>query len=217
MVDARAQVATVGSDRLQRVEHREHQLWKVSRATVGEPLLGELPNALIGVELGGVGGEPLEVQPLGASAQLLHQLATMRTAAVPEHEDVASDLLQQLSQEVASLELPDVLGVELEVKVQTLAAGRHRDARDDGDPIPTVEVMHRGRLPHGCPGAGDGRGQLEARFVGKDEVGTQPLGVFFTLGHSCRRKRRISVWLRSRAFFCGFWWLHPSEWSSLPT
>jgi hypothetical protein len=48
-------------------------------------------------------------------------------------------------------------------------------------------------------------------------VGTQPRGVFFSRGHSCRTKRRIALSSRSRARFCGFWWLHPSRCISRPT
>ena len=46
-----------------------------------------------------------------------------------------ADLPEQSSQEVAGLELSDVLRVELNVQVEALVAGRHRDPRDDGQPV----------------------------------------------------------------------------------
>ena len=187
------------------------------RLPIRESLLGQLPDSFVGIELRRVGGEALQVNPLGVSAKLTHELAAMGICAVPQDDDVAWDLPEQLSQEVAGLQLSDVLRVELKVKVQALAAGRNRDRRDGGDPVASIEVMNRGRLADGSPGAGDRGGQLEAGFVGEDEVGTQPPGVFFTRGQSSRMKRRISALLRSSAFFCGFWWLHPRACRSLPT
>lgn len=184
---------------------------------IRESLLGQLPDPFIGVELRRIRREPLQVEPRGASAQLTDELASMRISAVPQDDDVPRDLAEQLSQEVAGLELSDVLRVELKVKVETLAPGRNRDPRNGGDPVASIEVMNCRRLADGSPGASDRGGQLEAGFVGEDEVGTQPPGVFFTRGQSSLMKRRISALLRSSAFFCGFWWLHPRACRSLPT
>ena len=217
MGNAPSEVATIGANGFQGFDHGDHQFREIMSLAIRESLLGQLPDPLVGVELRRIGREALQVNPLGASAELTNELATMGISAVPQDEDVTRDLPEQLSQEVAGLKLSDVLRVELKVKVQALAAGRNRDPRDGGDPVASIEVMNRGRLAHGSPSAGDRRSQLEAGFVGEDEVGTQPLGVFFTRGQSSRMKRRISALLRSSAFFCGFWWLHPKACRSLPT
>ena len=217
MGNAASEVAPVGANGLQGIDHGDHQLREIMRLAIRESLLGQLPHALVRIELRRIGREALQVKPRGAGAQLTDELAAMGIAAVPQDDDVPADLPEQLSQEVAGLQLSDVLRVELKVQVEALAAGRHRDPRDDGEPVAAIDVMHRGRLAHGGPGGGDRRGQLEARFVGEDEVGTQPFGVFFTRGQSSRIKRRMSALLRSSACFCGFWWLHPSACRSLPT
>lgn len=57
---------------------------------------------------------------------------------IPENEDVASEVSEQLSQEVARLQLSDVLGVELKIEVQPLAAGRTRDPRNGRDAVPST-------------------------------------------------------------------------------
>jgi len=215
--DAPSEIATVAANGFQGFDHGDHQLREIVSLAIREPLLGQLPDSLVGVELRSVGREALQVEPRAASAKLTYELASMGISAVPQDDDVPWELPEQASQEVAGLELSDVFCVELKVKVEALAAGRNRDPRDDGDPVTSIEVMNRGRLAHGSPGAGDRRGQLEAGFVGEDEVGTQPPGVFFTRGQSSRMKRRISALLRSSAFFCGFWWLHPRACRSLPT
>ncbi len=217
MGDAPSEVATVGANGLHGLDHGDHQLREIMRLAIRESLLRQLPDSLVGVELRRIGREALKVNSLGTRAKLAYELSSMGISAVPQDDDVTRKLPEQLSQEVAGLELSDVFRVELKVKVEVLAAGRHRDPRDGGDPVASIDVTNRGRLAYGSPGAGDRGSQLKARFVGKDEVGTQPPGVFFTRGQSSRMKRRISALLRSSAFFCGFWWLHPRACRSLPT
>ena len=209
MGDAPPEVATVGAKGLQGFDQGDHQLREIVSLAIRETLLGELPDSLVGVELRRIGRKALQVNPCGPSAELPYELPSVGIAAVPQDEDVTGDLPEERSQEVSGLELSDVLRVKLEVKIETLAEGRNRDPRDDGDPVASIEVMNRGRLSHGSPGACDRGSQLKARFVGEDEVGTQPLGVFFTRGQSSWMKRRSSALLRSSAFFCGFWWLQP--------
>lgn len=209
MGDAPAEVATVAANRLQGFDQGDHQFREIVSLAIREALLGQPPDSLVGVELRRVGRKALQVNPPRPSAELPYEPPSMRIPTVPQDEDVTRDLPEQRSQEVAGLELSDVLRVELKVKVEALAAGRNRDSRDDGDPVASIEVMNRGRLADRSPGARDRGGQLEARLVGEDEVGTQPLGVFFTRGQSFWMKWRISALLRSSAFFCGFWWLHP--------
>ncbi len=217
MGDAASEVLGIGSDLCEGVQQGEHQIMAISRAAVGQALFGQFPDSLVGVVFRRVGGEALEVQPPGAAAQVADEPAAVGVAAVPQDDDVAGHMAQQLAQEIARLELPDVLQVELEVKVQALTCGADRDARDGRNPVAPIEVVNCRRLAHGGPGPGNGGSQLETRFVDKDEMGAQPFGVFFTLGHSCRTKRRISASLRSSAFFCGFWWLQPKECRTLPT
>jgi len=94
--------------------------------------------------------------------------------------------------------------MELEVEVEAPSSGTDRDRRDGGDTIAPVEMLDDRSLANRRPGLRDRRCQEEARFVGKDDMGTQPSGVFFTRGQSFRTKRRITPSWRSKARFCGF-------------
>lgn len=217
MGQAASKILSVGANRPQRVEDGVQQSRQIATLTVGEPLLCQLPDSLVRIEFRRVGREALQMETLGAGTDLANKQATMGIGAVPKNEDVALEVSEQLPQEVSRLQLSDVLGVELEVEIQPLAGGRDRDPRDGRDAVTSIEVMDRRRFADRSPGGGDGGCQLESRLIDEDEVGTQPLGVFFTAGQSRRRKWRISAWLRSSAFLCGFWWLHPSECRSLPT
>lgn len=217
MGDAAAQVLAAGADGLEGIEQREHQVVAIAGPSVGEFLLGQLPDAFVGVELRGICREAFQAQPLGSATEILDQSASVGAATVPEDDHVAAQVLEQMAQEIAGLCLLDVLLVELKVEVQAPAFGGDRNARDRRDPVTTVEVAQDRRLANGSPALGNGGGQQEARFVGENEVGTQPRSVFFTLGQSSRMKRRILASSRSSAFFCAFWWLHPKPCRSRPT
>ncbi len=107
--------------------------------------------------------------------------------------------------------------MHLKVEVRATPHGADRDRGDDRDSIAAIDVADDRRPTQRGPCLRDRRRQEEARFVGEDEVGSQPRGVFFSRGHSCRTNRRMAVSSRSRARFCGFWWLHPSRCISRPT
>jgi hypothetical protein len=139
-----------------------------------------------------------------AASEVSDESAGVGWAPVPEQVDVATQVPQEMAQEVEGLLLSYVLEVELEEEVEVVAVRAEADRRDRGDTIAPVEVMHDRSLAHRCPSPGDRRCQEEARFVGKDEVGTQPSGVFFTRGQSFSTKRRIAPSSRSKARFWGF-------------
>jgi hypothetical protein len=215
--DAAPEVAVVSLDQEERVGEVTFELDDVAWTPIRESLLCELPDALVRVELGCIGWKPNEVQPANPSAELSDQVALVRVASVPEQEHVTSQMAEQVAQEAADLRLLDVLLVQLEVEVGSPQHRAERDRGDGRDPIATIEVADDRRPAHRSPGLRDRRRQEEARFVGEDEVGTQPRGVFFSLGHSCRTKRRMAVSSRSRARLRGFWWLQPSRCISRPT
>lgn len=217
MRDAAAEVGAVSADAGQRAVDRTEQSRQVATAPVRESLFGELPDALVRIEFGRIRRESVQMQSARSGAELANEPATMRVAAVPDDEEMTGDRPQQGAQEVSCLLLANVVGVELKVEVQALPNRRDRYPGDGRDAIPSIEAPHRRCLAHRGPGRNDGGSQLEARFVDEDEVGTQPLGVFFTAGQSSRTKRRISAASRSSASFCGRWWLQPSECRSLPT
>lgn len=217
MGDATAQVLAVGADGLEGIEEGEPQLVAVVRGSVRKPLFCELPDTFVGVELRGVGGQSDKVEPSGSAAELLNEASAVRSATIPEDEDVATEMPEQVAQEVTGFQLADVVVVELEEKIQAPAPGGDGDARDRRDPVAPIEVVHQRRLSHRSPGLGDGRGQEEPRFIGENEVGAQPGDVFFTRGQSSRKNLPMLFSSLSRARLLGFWWLQPGLCISRPT
>lgn len=205
------------SDALQRVEHVTEQIEHVVGAPIRERALRQRPHALVGIQLGRVRGEVLDVQAPMAAAERAERLAVVDGGVVEQDDHVPTQVAQQVAEEGADLPVPDVVEVEVEVKAEPLPDGAHRDAGDRRDLVAAVAVaMDRGlaaRSPR-LQNVGD---QEEARFVREDEVGAQPRGFFFTRGHRVRFQRSIAASSRSTARRSGFWWLQPSWRIKRPT
>jgi len=184
---------------------------------VGEPLLRELPDAFIGVELGGVAGEAIEVEAGEGATQRTDRISLVNGSVVPYEDDRSSKMAKQISKEGADLGVLDVLDVEGVVQAETSPARAHRDAGDDRDSIAPLPVVEQGRLAPGRPGLAHARNQEEARLVDEDQVGTQPRGFFLMRGHSSRFQRSIASSFRSKARRSGFWCVKPRACSRRPT
>jgi len=190
---------------------------KVFGLAVGQVRLADPPHALVGVEFGSVGGQWNDMQARVARAQSAHRFAAVGGDVVPEQEEGAAQMTQQVADEAADVAAPDIVVVELVVEPQAVTPGTDGDRRDGRDPVVPVAVAQAGRLPTRRPGPAHGGNQEEARFVGEDEVGAQPPGVFFTWGHTSRFQRSMARSLRSRARRSGFWGLQPRACRRRPT
>ena len=110
-----------------------------------------------------------------------------------------------MAEKLADFQLADIVEPELVVQVQAVALGADGDSRDDGDLVATIAVAMDGRLAAGRPGLDYVGDQEESGFVGKDEVGAQPCGVFFSRGQSFCFQRSMASSSRSAARRSGFW------------
>jgi len=67
------------------------------------------------------------------------------------------------------------------------------DTGDRGDAVMTVPMVQDWCLTDWAPCLPDSRNQEETAFVGEDDVGCQPCGVFFTAGQTIRFRCLISA------------------------
>lgn len=152
----------------------------------------------------------LDVQPAVLPEKFCQRCSVVGGGIVQENDQRAAQMAQQAAQEQANLLLPDIVEVELVVQTQALSSGAHRDARNDRDFVsPSLAMIVNRRAPLRGPGPGHIRNQEEARFVGEDEVGAQPRGVFFIRGQSCFFHRAMASSSLSRARRSGFCGLQP--------
>lgn len=146
----------------------------------------------------------LDVKTGMAALKFRQRYSVVSLRVVQDCDHRAAQVPQYIAKEHANLIVSNIVEVELVEKPQALALGADGDSRDDGDFVPAVTVpMHRS-LASRRPGLDHIGDQQESGFVGKDDVGAQPSGVFFTRGHSFCFQRSISCSFRSTARFSGF-------------
>lgn len=209
--DAGPQVTLGGAEAPEGGAHVAGQDEQVVRPAVGQDSLGELPDVLVRVQLGGVGRKVLDAEAPEAAAQSLDQGSAMDLDAIPEHDEGAAKVAEQLAHERADVgRLEVVARMAPEVESAVVAARAERDGREDRDPVVPLPVAQRGRVALRCPGAAHRRRQEEAALVEEDEVGAQPCGVFFTRGQSWAFHRAMASSSRSSALRSGFWELQPN-------
>ena len=181
------------------------QFVEIIRPPVREASFGQAPHRFVRIELGGIGREVREVQAREPAADVADRVASVNPTLVPEHDDWAAQVAQEVAEELAHVRGGEVLLAE-EAPVQTEPAAHraHRQAGDHRDFVPLIAVTDDRRLAPGRPRLVDAGDQQEPRLVDEDEMGAQPPGVFFTRGHSTRVQRSIAASSRSRARVSGF-------------
>lgn len=187
------------------------------RPPVGERALGQLPDALIGVELRGIAGEAVEVEPRIAGLESPDRVAAVDRAVVPDDDHGAAQMAKEIAEEGAHLGVLDVLRREQEVQAAAPATRTDRQTRDHRDAIASLAVAQERGLASRRPGAPHARDQEEPRLVDEDEVGAQPRGFFLMRGQVWRFQCSIRSSLRSSARRSGFCTLQPSACRSRPT
>src|SRR6266581_968911 len=152
---------------------------EVPRCAVGHRPLEMGPDELVGVELRGVAGEAYRLQAWVSRQVVAYQDRPVRLVPVPQQNDRAANLLEELAQELNHLGRPDVLvGVEAGVEADPPAAGRDGDSREGRDLGPVSGTAQHRSLAAGRPGADHGRRQQKATLIEERQMGAMPCGVF---------------------------------------
>ena len=200
-----------------RSRERDGKLIEIIRSAVGQRVVRLAPDALVGIEFGRIRREALQVEARVSAAEVPDRLALVRLAVVPDDDEVAPQMPEQVPEELASLCLLDVLAMQLEIQADAPAVGADGERRDGGDLVVFVVVLGDRGLATRPPGTADRGDQEEAGFVDESDMGAQPRGVFFTRRQSRRFQASMASSFRCSARRAGFWQLQPSEWSNRPT
>jgi len=146
----------------------------------------------------------LDVQARVLAQQLIQQFSLVGLGVVEEGDQGPPQMPQQMAQENTDFVLSDVPEPELIVEAEALSFRTYRDPGNDGDLVPPITMTNDRSVAAGGPGLDDIGDQQEARFVGEDEMGTQPRSVFFTRSQSFRFQRSMASPSRSTARVSGF-------------
>ena len=154
------------------------EVLKVLGSRVGQSPFGLGPDELIGVELWSVGRERIDVEarvPLDKEAD---EGAAMDRPAIPQQNDVTSQVTEQMPEEADDLQTRDVGSVKPRVESHPTPAGRDGEAGDGRDAEPFIPVPELGRLSPGSPRVTDVRDEQEPTFVEEDQMRFPLKGVF---------------------------------------
>ena len=81
--------------------------------TIGQRVFGFGPHKLIGVELRGVGREPVRGQSWVPAQECRHVLALVNRPAIPEQFDRPAEMAQEVAQKHDDLRPSDVVGMQI--------------------------------------------------------------------------------------------------------
>jgi len=145
-------------------------------AEVGQfMLLPVRPEILYGVQLGGIGRQEFHPEPaLLLTHEIPHGAAAMSRQSIPDNQQFARNVTQQVRQKLDDLRTADRAGKQTEVKIPP----RHARHGRQGLPIEVV-LQHRGLSPR-RPGTAAVRSLAQSALVDED-YGTAFLAGFFLI------------------------------------
>ena len=191
------------------------EMWQVLAADVAQfDVLEVAPDALVRVEVRGVAGELLELDASGATLgqEVLDGLAAMDRGAVPDDQELAGDVAEQVLEEA-----DDVRALVRVLLDQHQHPTRRGDAADDGQMVTAQGEAEDRRLAArgvGPDGAGE---QVEAGLIDPDDGPPFLVSPFFRAGQRSVRQASIAASFRWLARWTGFWTLQPAARRRLPT
>ena len=134
--------------------------------------LQRIPDQLVGVEFGRIGGEGKEAQaPVGRLDESLHRRGPMGRVPIDDEEDGARRLVEEALQEGTELRARHPAGNHHEPEASPWTNGR-----DEVEPKPRSRRSNHWGLPHGSPGGAGVGIRSHAGLVSEIEGGACPFG-----------------------------------------
>lgn len=165
-----------------------------------------VPDALVGIQIRCVTWQPLKMNALGTAIgqELFDRFATMNRRAVPNHQQLARDVAEQMFQEADDIlaAIGTLLGHQQEGVV-------HSDATNRRYMVPSERHAQDRGLTTRRIGAHETGQEIEARFVYPDDRSTFFLSPFFSAGQRSVYQASMAASSRWVARRIGFWTLQP--------
>lgn len=165
-----------------------------------------VPDALIGIQIRRVAWQDLKLEACRATGrqERLHRLAMMDGSTVPDHQQLARDVTQQVLQEPNHLRTPNRTLVDHQE--QAVVQG---DAADDRQVVAGQRHAQDGRLRPWRVAADHRRQQIEAGLVYPDDALTGALRPLLSAGQRLAYQAAMAASSRWVARTTGFWGLQP--------
>jgi hypothetical protein len=165
-----------------------------------------VPDPLIRVQLGSIGGQLLQMDslPSRAGQEGFDRLAAVDGAAIPDDQQPHRDVGGQLLQEPRRIYTPE--GPVLDPSVQPALGG---DATDYRQMVPAEGCPEHWSLASGGIGLDHHGQQVATRFVHEDDGPAFIPGLFLSAGQRFSFQCRMASSSRCCARRLGFWRVHP--------
>src|SRR5438094_7801577 len=131
--DTTAELLRRCSGAFDRTDEVLHEIVEVLGAAVGQVVFGQMPDALIRIQLRRVGRETLQAQTRMLAQQLIQRFALMGGGVIHKHHDRAAQVSKQMAEEEAHFLLPDVAEPTLVEEAEMLSLMTVGGSRDPGD------------------------------------------------------------------------------------
>jgi len=131
-------------------------------AAVGQSGFGLGPYPFIRVEFRGIWRKGFEAEARIFAEEVSDRSALVRPSIVPDHNNRAAQMHEEIAEEIADLDLGDVVEVEAVIEAESFADRAEGESGDDGDAVMALVAMMDWGLAPGCPGFAHGRDQHEA-------------------------------------------------------
>ena len=178
--DARAEQSLGSADALKGAHDVQRQRDEPFVIDIGQFALGLRPDELIRIELRRIAGKAMRLHPGMAAEKGLNVSTPMDSPAVPQQDDLSSEMTEQLTEKRDDLGARDVPHVEVKVQPEAPAPRGHGEGRDNGHSVPAVAMPKARRVPHGRPGLADVGDEQEAALIEECEMGASARGVFLS-------------------------------------
>ena len=175
---------------------------------VGQFMLLEMtPDVLGGIQFGGIGWQGLQVDALVQCAdEVTHRPTSMNPSAIPDNQQSAGQMPQQMAQELDDLGTLDRSVKELEIEVGEGQSRHHREL------LPIEVVLQHRRTTTRGPSANPVRLLAQSALINEDNQPIFAERFFLMSGQRCRFQWRMACSLRSSARPTGRWQLQPNCW-----
>ncbi len=160
------------------------------------------PYKFSGVKFGRIPGKKVCIDSAMPFKAFLNNGSPMNHALIPQKDDWASNMAQDIVQKPFDLRRFDVLTrMKSDIQGEVLSFGRYANSGDGRYLCPVSRNRQMWSLPPGRPSAPNIRNQKEAALVKKYQMGASPLRVFL---YAAIRSVSNAVWPSRRALGLSF-------------
>jgi len=138
------------------------------------------PDEFVGIELRCVAREAVRLHPGMAAEKGLNIPTPMNFPAVPQQDDRAAKMTEQLAKKRDDLGARDVAHAEIEVQPEAPAPRRHGERRDSRNSVSAIAMPKVRSLPDGRPGLAHVGNKQEAALIDERQMSAATRSVFLT-------------------------------------